>query len=181
MKSILKYSLLVVFLQLFSSCSSDEKIKELPTSEQVNFLDKAYIENATVDEQLEYKRFHLLNLATWLSHNNNEVRDLVQTYNKGNSQQEVFSVESIINEFKNSGKELSPEVEKSLNISLEAFRNLDGEDWYPYIKYERMIEYANKQPYDASKPLYAMQDFENNEEIAVGYQENEDGNLEEIN
>jgi len=64
MKSILKYSLLVVFLQLFSSCSSDEKINEQATPQQVNFLDKAYIEKATVEKQLEYKRFHLLNLAT---------------------------------------------------------------------------------------------------------------------
>ena len=180
MKSILKYSLLVVFLQLFSSCSSDEKINEQATPEEVNFLDKAYIEKATVDEQLEYKRFHLLNLATWLSHHNNEVRGLVQSFNKNNSQQEIFSVESLINEFKKSGYEISPEKEESLNASLAAFRNLEGQDWHPYIKYERMIEDANKQPYDDSKPLYAMQDVENNEEIAVGYQENADGDLEEI-
>ncbi|SRX52757.1 hypothetical protein [Aequorivita sp. CIP111184] len=181
MKSILKYSLLVVFLQLFSFCSSDEKINEQATPEQVNFLDKAYIEKATVDEKLEYRRFHLLNLATWLSHHNNEVRGLVQSYNKNNSQQEIFSVESLINEFKKSGNVISPEIEASLNTSLAAFRNLDGEDWYPYIQYERMIEDANKQPYDDSKPLYAMEDYENNEEIAVGYQENSDGDLEEIN
>lgn len=179
MKSTIKYSLLIVFLQLFTFCSSDEQINEQTTAEQVNFLDKAYIEKAPVNEQLNYKRFHLLKLATWLSHNNEEVRSLVETSNR-NTESENLSLESIIVEFKKRGNNISPEMELSLNTSLAAFRNLDGEDWYPFIRYERMSENLNRSPYDDSKPLYAMQDFENNEEIAVGYQENSNGDLEEI-
>jgi hypothetical protein len=179
MKNTIKYSLLIIFLQLFTFCSSDEKIDEQIALEQVNFLDKAYIEKAPVDEQLKYKKFHLLKLATWLSHNNEEVRSLVEASNR-NTENESLSLESIIVEFKKRGNIISPEMELSLNTSLAAFRNLDGEDWYPFIRYERMSENLNRSPYDDSKPLYAMQDFENNEEIAVGYQENSNGDLEEI-
>lgn len=179
MKNVLKYSLVVVFLQLFCFCSSDQKLSEQPIPDQVNFLDKNYIENAPVSEQMKYKRYHLLKLATWISHNNNEVISLAGTLNR-NIENKDFSVQNIISDFKKSGRDLTPEVEKDLTESLEAFINLDGEDWYPYIRFENMRENLNKSPYDDSKPLFAIQDVENNTEIAVGYQENVNGELEEI-
>lgn len=179
MKFFLKYSLIVVFLQLFTFCSSEENPNEQITSQQVNFLDKNYIENAPVNEQLKYKKHHLLILATWLSNNDKQVKNLAETANK-NSENQDLNVENIISQFKSSGNILTPEMEETLNTSLAAFLNLGGEDWYPFIRYEKISDYQNKSPYDDSKPLYAIQDFQNDEEIYVGYQEDTNGEMVEI-
>lgn len=60
---------MLMLIQFFTFCSTDEKPFEHPISKQVNFFDKIHIENAPLDEQLQYRKYHLLKLVSRLFKN----------------------------------------------------------------------------------------------------------------
>ncbi|MCF6307760.1 MAG: hypothetical protein L3J09_07375 [Flavobacteriaceae bacterium] len=153
-------SLLFLFsLMAFLSCSTD----------------------APLTEQLAYKRFHLKKLISWLLNNDADVKSTLLDIRSKNNKITTFYVENIINSIARKGI-IDNETMEELTFSVEAFKNIQGESWNPTIRLTNFENYKNRNPYDNTKPLYAMEDYDevNQEEIAVGYQENAEGELESI-
>lgn len=164
-----------------ASCSKQEINTEIESNSNLNYYDKAYIETASLNEQLEYKRFHLKKIANWLLKNDYEVYEMLS---KGisNTKNDEFFVGNIYEDIM-SKKPNNLWNEDDITLSLRAFENLDGEDAYPIIYLPSTERYINRAPYDSIKPLYAVDDYDeiNQEQIAVGYQEDENKVLQPIN
>ncbi len=178
MKKLFLFSLVALFL----SCSTDEAInQENSETANLNMYNKTYMENAPLTEQLAYKRFHLKKLITWLSNNDADVKSTLLDIRSKNNKTTTFYVENIINSIARKGI-IDNETMEELTLSVEAFKNIQEESWYPTIRLTNFENYQSRTPYDNTKPLYAMEDYDevNQEEIAVGYQENAEGELESI-
>lgn len=178
--------LAIILVIIFASCSKQETAIEIETANeaQLNYYDKGYIESAPLSEQLEYKRYHMKKITKWLLNNDIHVYNYLSEKLQRNTALEIFYVTNIVNSLKNNKSTSTTEKQfEDLENSLNAFENLDGDTAYPYIHLLNNAKYLSRAPYDDSKPLYALEDFDenNNEELAKGYQENENGELVEIN
>lgn len=171
----------LLLLVVVASCSKQESFTETVSDANLNYYDKAYIETAPLDEQLEYKRFHLKKIANWLLKNDFEVYEIL-SQELSNTKEDEFFVGNIYEDIIAKGSK-NLWNEDDITLSLTAFENLDGEDVYPTIYLPNTERYINRAPYDSIKPLYAMEDFDvtNQQQIAVGYQEDENSELQPIN
>jgi len=166
---------------LISCYNSDEIVEDTQQSASLDMFNKSYIENATLEEKLDYKRFHLKNIANWLSNNYDLVRLQVKILKKGNDLDETFFVEDIFIDVMGRNKEITTDLE-GMEFSLRAFENLEKESWYPTIAFHNYEKYNSRTPYDSLMPLFAIDDYDinNQQQIMVGYQEDANGDLEEI-
>lgn len=169
-----------------TSCSTEEDlnspIHETTSSYKDMFNDKSYIENAELKTKLEYKKYHLKNIAKWISGNNIEVLNSVKKHYKEvdqNRNEISLFLKDLDIDFKEKiGKDYSSKLESSLN----AFVELEGESWYPKITVLNADKLMEKSTYDSEKPIIVFSEYE--EEIGVeslvGYQENLEGELVEL-
>lgn len=173
-------------LCLIASCSTEENsnssFQEFPSSKEI-YNDKSYIENAELKEKLEYKKHHLKEIAKWISNNDVDVLNTV----KKNMDKDVNQSRNEISLFL---KDLDIDFKKKLGIesltkfesSLDAFVGLEGESWYPKITILNASKLVNKSTFDSEKPIIVISEYE--EEIGVeslvGYQENAEGDLMEL-
>jgi hypothetical protein len=81
----------LLLLVVLASCSKQESTTETVSDSNLNYYDKAYIETASLDEQLEYKRFHLKKIANWLLKNDFEVYETLSK-ELSNTKRIVFSL-----------------------------------------------------------------------------------------
>ncbi|MCG2429692.1 hypothetical protein [Aequorivita xiaoshiensis] len=182
--------IILLLLITLVACSKQDSIsdKELATEVEIvnniDYYDKAYIEEASLSEQLEYKRYHLKKVANWLMKNKSDLYEVISTELKINNNSKRFLVSDIVQEMvlRKSGNIWN---NVDLNFSLTAFENLDNDSAYPTVFFPNTSKYTdeNRSPYDDSKQLYAIKDYDevNEKEIMVGYQENANNELEEIN
>jgi len=165
-----KLFLLLFLTSLFIACTNNNEI----------------IENATLDEKLAYKRFHLTKIASWLLKNETEVKEALNILNSNyNGEADTFFIESVINQV-NSNQEIDKSEtinDENLEFSLTAFVDIENESWFPTMRVHDFEKYLSRAPYDDTKTLYALDDYDqtNQEQIMKGYQENTDGDLEPIN
>lgn len=170
-----------VFLMcVIASCSTEENTNDLyeeSTSSKEIYNDKNYIENAELKEKLAYKKYHLKEIAKWISHHDSDVLNSVKR--------------TITNDVDQSKNEISLFL-KDLDIiskqtmenksSFNAFVGLEGENWYPKITVLNAEKLMNKTSFDSKKPIILFSEYE--EEIGVesltGYQENSEGELVEL-
>ncbi len=177
MKQLIR--LLIVGLILVS-CSKNESIQQdYSESSSFKMYNKSYIENADLSEKLQYRRFHVKKLISWLIKNDKEVRNLVEKASKSNSGQESYYVETLINKISASKKMT---ITEDIKFALNAFTDIEGESWYPIIYFHDLERKNFKIPFDSLKTLYATSDYDTTtqEQISIGYQENAVGELETV-
>ena len=185
----MKKLILLGLVSLFVSCTDNETIlNETTETADLNMYDKSYIENATFNKKLSYKRFHLKKITTWLLKNDKDVKNaLIELNNYNNGKFDTFYVESVISQVllqntSNDEDKMNAEIDSELEFSLNAFVDLESESWYPSIRVHDFEKYLSRSPYDSTKTLYAIDDYDevNEEQIMAGYQENSEGELEVI-
>ena len=178
--------LLLFLTSLFLACTNnDEIIENAVDTAELNMYDKAYYENATLDEKLSYKRFHLTKIASWLLKNEMEVKEALTILNSNyNGEADTFFVETVINQITSNQDidKIETGIDENLEFSLNAFVDIENESWYPTMRAHNFERYLNRNPYDSTKTLYALDDYDqvNQEQIMKGYQENSNGELEPI-
>lgn len=170
--------LLPLALVLLSISCSTESSDNNTTSKM---YDKKYIETASISEKLQYKKFHLLKLANWISKNleDSNFRKEVNFLNQKEKNNPKIFIKDLYNYVNQNSTNKSIE-DIALQKSLDAFTNLEGENWFPTITIinEQKSNSSNK-VLDETKPIFmfaeAESDFEKEE--FVGYQkdsENDD-------
>ncbi len=186
-----KLFLLLFLTSLFMACTNNDEIIEnaVVDTAELNMYDKTYIETATLDEKLSYKRFHLKKIASWLNRNKKDVKKAItelNNYNNGNF--DTYYIESVINQVLLGQEEQdkttdNSQIDNELEFSLNAFVNIENESWYPAMRLYDIEKHLSRAPYDSTQTLYAIDDYdtENQEQIMKGYQENSSGELEPIN
>ncbi|WP_136468965.1 hypothetical protein [Flagellimonas onchidii] len=135
-----------------------------------DLYDKEYIRLAELDEQLNYRSFHLAQLvsevvSSKIDYNNS----LAQESSKRNGSGKVLLRDLIYSDaFDNKGGI----VDKDIQYSLGAFDGLSEEEMIPYI--EKIKEG------DDSSPLFLMSTYDTKaeREIVIGYQLNSNNELE---
>jgi len=160
-----------------------------------NTFDKSNIENAPLDKQIEYANKHLLDIGkivVKLTHHQEFKSILYNNIQKKTERgfDNTVLVRDLIEDInaKSNGIVISEEDKKSLQNSLEAFYDLDGQDWHPEIiitnfetKYQKFLSSPNSKAYDESKPLIVPvvyeDDYENTEDAYIAYQEQADETL----
>ncbi len=187
-------SALLLNVLLFTSCTNNESV-DISSA----ILDKNSIENAPLEMQIKYANKHLLDIGkiiTKLAHNRAFKSILYNKINERakNGSDNAVLVKDLISEINTKNKSfiISDNDKASLQKSLEAFYNLDGQDWYPEIvitnfeeKYQKFLVSPNNKTYDASRPLIVPvvyeDDDESTEDAYMAYQEQNDGTLTATN
>jgi len=190
-KILKPFGVLLLSILIFTSCNNSEE-------EDITFnaLDKSNIENAPLEVQIEYANKHLLDIGkvvAKLSHNREFksilYKNIQMNVKRGNDNS--ILVKDLIADInsKSSNAFFITEKDKlSLQNSLKAFYDLDGQDWHPEIlisnfetKYQKFLSSSSSKIYDAEKPLIVPvvyeDDNENTEDAYIAYQEQIDDTL----
>nr|WP_321221728.1 hypothetical protein [uncultured Psychroserpens sp.] len=171
-----KLCLLLFTAIMFASCSNDSQYKE-PTSQiDTEEFTSNTIENARLDQQLEYKKTHLKKLGNWLTKNLTQVRELVNENNINDSDYFTISINYLVNNIENT---IDPQLQKS----MDAFLNIEGKNWYPtvtFINSDLSFIQARTGEDQNDKPIIALEKIVNEEQTYEGYEQNELDELELI-
>jgi hypothetical protein len=191
MKNLIKKIIMVLSISvLLMACNETESLDEKVES---SILEKNRIENATLNQKIDYTNYHLLEIGkiiSNLSENKSFTEKLFSSIDKknnenGKSEIQLRDLIKIIN----ADKDLSQKEEEIslINKELEAFYDLDGQDWHPAIyisNFEEKYKRIMNKSYDTSKPLIVPVVYENDDELVEdrykAYQENNNGILEEL-
>ncbi len=163
-------AVLALFI-MFESCNKEEQvIVKDPYS--VNFLyDKGGVEKAELDQKLNYKNYHLTKLMEEAIRKKLDF-DGQKTNNflKGRSNEDILFFKDLLTQ--NQTGKGEEQLRDSIRFSLEAFIDLEGESWYPYV-------YKIKEG-RGNGPLFLINSFnpDTEKEIVEGYTLDAVGKLE---
>ncbi|WP_299532402.1 hypothetical protein [Ulvibacterium sp.] len=139
---------------------------------ETRMYDKEYIKDATLNEQINYRIFHLSQLVNEL---NATAMDFDQMFSGNNGKDKrfnklFFSDLLYSNALDNKGKDVNEDTEFSLN----AFTGLSEQDLLPYIE-----KIKNG---DTSDPLFLVSsyDIENDKENVIGLKLDSEGKLKMV-
>lgn len=158
---------------LVYSCSTEDSVEQNLENATIAELDSQAIENATVREKLDYKQGHLKTIGNWVTQNYEDVKSFVNSENIENSDYYTLSADYVINSVASKGN-------AELNTALNAFLNLDNEDWYPTLTFVAPALNSNlaRSTDLESRPIIVLDDIENGEQVPRGYTLNEINQLE---
>jgi hypothetical protein len=141
------------------------------------------IENKSLEEQIEYTKYHLLKIGSVISklYQNAEFRtklrsDLLAKNN--NTESTILIIELISGENSKKYSFISNDDKVTLINGINAFKDIDGRDWEPEI-YLPNFEDQNKTLYP-TKPVVIPFVVEEDDDTYEGYQENNQGQLERL-
>lgn len=123
----------LVLVILLGSCENEEQQSLLLEQNQsISLLfDKAEIEKAELTEKLVYKNYHLTNLMEeTLRLTPDFDKQLVDKSSKEKDLSTFYFDDLLREDFKGKGQSI---LSDSVQFSLDAFVELEGESWYPYI------------------------------------------------
>lgn len=113
----------IIFLAI--SCAENSSLYDETIPEAVSLPEGENIESASLEEKLAYKELHLTNLVLDILKVNPEFTKS-EGFKASKGERPALYMENLLK----SGKFYSKDDEHG---SLEAFLNLDGEDWYPIL------------------------------------------------
>ncbi len=158
------------------NCSSEEKSLEVNSVDDF-YTKRAKMKNASFEDQVEYKKEHLIILAQYIAENQSEIFNNLKNLRK-NEGDDIFVEDAIKSSLQ---RTRNIDANKTLKISqaLEAFIGVDDINLKPTIEvYKR--DYENGLILrDNEKTLYVISSDEEELEAVKGYELNEDGELEE--
>ncbi|SDQ10904.1 hypothetical protein [Flagellimonas zhangzhouensis] len=164
--------LFIVLLILLSSCENEEEPSLVIEENQSNSLlfDKAGIERAELKEKLAYKNYHLTKLMEELYRLNPNFDNEKAGKSAKAEHLNAFYFKDLFS--KNIEGKSESTLNDSIQYSLEAFIELEGESWYPYV-------YKIKDG-TGTQPLFLINSFDLDlkKEIVQGYILNVRGQLE---
>ncbi len=191
MKNLIKIiTLFSVIIIVLSSCDNQSEL-DIKVN---NILDKSKIESASLQQKIDYTNHHLLEVGTVISKltRNTNFKEILfnsidkKVYEGSDSQ---IQVRYLIDNIKaNKNISINEQDELRLNKALDAFTNLDDEDWYPAIyitdfenQYNDFQNNESQKNYDNTKPLIVPVVVEDNDEFIEdkyeAYQEIDDDNV----
>ncbi len=128
----------ILLFTLFS-CTNNETIDDIQTEVfDVPEVTKDAIINAPLSQQMEYKRYHMEVLASWIGKNSEEIRTMASSQKTSKTgEAQIFLIEDLVfnlieRKGTNKGSDTDENLEKVKN-SLNAFKELGGESWYPTV------------------------------------------------
>ena len=173
LKILLLYSILII-----SSCEKGDDVAIYDST----VLDKSIIEKASQEQKEAYAKFHLLKIAKYLDMklSNKKINEQILAKGFENGKTKTYYakyiVESIIDDAKNTN---SNDIEKSLN----AFQNIEGENWQVTISIPNYKRVAQARELDETKPIFVLSvdtEKEVNSDQVDGYQLSSDNNMEKL-
>lgn len=161
---------------LFASCSKDSQNEEPATQINTEEFTSTTIENARLEQQLEYKKTHLKKLGNWLTQNLTQVRGLVDQNNIKDSDYFTISINYLVNNIEDN-------ADAHLQKALDAFLNIEDENWYPTVTFinsnlSSIQARTGDDPND--KTIVALEKIINEEQTYEGYEQNDLDELELI-
>ncbi|MEM6517097.1 MAG: hypothetical protein AAF688_13005 [Bacteroidota bacterium] len=156
----------VLFVTL--ACSNEDNFEPNDTEQSELFTttegSRGNINNGTLQQKLDYKRDNLKYLGDWLVSNINLAQTLADNNNTSNSDYYTMSVSYIID---NS----TDRNDAGLKSALDAFLNLDGEDWYP------TVTFIEPKGAPTGQITVAIPNYVNNREVYQGFEKDSRNDL----
>ncbi len=154
---------------MFTSCTQEEG-QSLPLQETqavISFYDKAGIETAELNEKLDYKSFHLTKLMEAVIRSSPDFDS--QLTSKPSNGEHLGA--SYFSDLLSKSHTEKGGANDDIQFSLNAFTDLDGESWYPYLRKLKKGKDGN--------PLFLINSFDVKEEreIVQGYEPDGTGKL----
>ena len=174
MKKVFLLTISLIFISL-SSCSNDEANEVRTEKLNISEFSKEQIIDASVGVQLDYKRFHMKILASWVGKQNEEIISIMSNQKKlSKDDQQVFAIENLVKEVTKKQGTLSKSDEdyNQLLESLNAFVDLDDESWYPVIYLHKDTSINSKT--NENSTYIAIEDADENGEKYIGYELKDD-------
>jgi hypothetical protein len=172
MKKLIKLSL-VLLMSLMISCSNEDSLNELPVdSLDLSILSKDEIETASLTDKSNYKRYHLKVLATFITKEKKLVNEIIKSKNIPISDEhQEFFIENLVNEMLSFEHiKITDEKLKVIEKSLNAFKDLDGENWYPKIFFRNEFSSESKTNSMVDRTFVAIEDLNENGEYFSPYE-----------
>ena len=172
----MKNFILVFILVFLTSCSDNEYENDINAGIN-DIVPKQNLMQASLQEKIDYKRHHLKNLTEWVSSNGLQVLNSVQ---KSNLNKDVFSIEYLFEESRKSKSfNMRGSDIEELNQSLDAFKNLNGESWYPILSVvNEPNELSKSADSTSTKTIIAVEDNDLNGETYTAYEIGENDELD---
>ncbi|HET8809338.1 MAG TPA: hypothetical protein VFM65_03625 [Flavobacteriaceae bacterium] len=150
------------------SRTNNERQVVAPTADGPGAYSRSAIEDKSLQEQLDYKKAHLLTISQFISDNlptvTNHLKDAV--YNTPDSLYPLtFDVLTL---FEETNLDYS-----SINGAFEAFEDLDETTWLPSLTIPYKSDPITNGDFETSLPVFAIADYDigKGEETAVFYKE----------
>ena len=118
--------ILVLLLLFIYSCDTDEINNSIDTDAR-EILSKDQIENASMDQKIDYKNHHLKILGDWFANNHEKTVDLFYESETEKEGTDEYFLEELVQKFSDR------ESKVDLTSSLNAFTELHGVNWKPSI------------------------------------------------
>lgn len=167
---------ILVFILVFLTSFSDNEYENDINAGINDIVPKQNLMQASLQEKIDYKRHHLKNLTEWVSSNGLQVLNSVQ---KNNLNKDVFSIEYLFEESRKSKSfNMRGSDIEELNQSLDAFKNLNGESWYPILSVvNEPNELSKSADSTSTKTIIAVEDNDLNGETYTAYEIGENDEL----
>ena len=129
----MKYLSIGIVLTLLAACSFNQQdTLEVQAIEVGALLSKSEIQNAPIEQQLAYKRHHLKNLAQWLGSRPEVLANLEKV--SAFAEPRPYLFEDLLEQQHANGRVSDGSEEyEMLSSSLDAFKGVDGEVYYPSV------------------------------------------------
>lgn len=162
-------------LLLLNSCTQESVIEEDINALDITLASSQSINNATPRQQLDYKQLHLKNIGNWVSKNYLTLETIINTLNTEDSDYFSVSARYLINNTPNKV------LDETLDASLNAFLDLDDENWFPTLTFIRpTTDYSSARNTEENNDdiIIGLEDIVDGEQIVRGYTQNEINELE---
>lgn len=152
---------------------------------QKDMYNKAYFKTASLKEKNEYRKYHLLKIASYLAKNYQkaDLTNAIMSKSEDKLEYQNVYVKDLINSVasKNSVVETSPEYINFQN-SLNAFSGIFEKNWLPVISIpEASLKNQMRGSIDDSKPVYIVSQEVSSENGSYdGYQLTENGIFDKL-
>lgn len=158
---------------LVTSCINEDSQNVLSLdSTELSILSKDEIGTASIEDKLRYKRHHLKVLTSFVL----KQRVVMDHLMKSNEIQhsdglQIFLVEKLVDDIIKSGQiKISNNELNKIENSLDAFKGLEGESWYPiiYLRNNSFSEFKNDN--EESRTFVAIEDADESGEFFTAYE-----------
>lgn len=189
----MKYIFYLLLTLFVISCAENEEFVTDQNTAQI--IDKSQVLNASLKQQIEYKRYHMDIVSNWIANHGIDViqseikskekflfssSNLVSTIDSNVSNEilvselmesSAFNSNTIVHDSNTTDESMDKLLE-----SLNAFSDLGEDSWYPSI---RILE-SNHGKLKNTKTILSVEDADENGEKFTHYFIEEDGSLEKV-
>lgn len=132
------------------------------------------VSKASLENQIAYKRRHMQQIALWVLENYSTIRKTLGSKTKNNSDLS-FSVSKLLSDMSRSERNGE---NRELFQAVNAFKNIDGESWYPKIRF--LDEATLKSRSEGDNPITIVEDATVNGQTSTGYELDENNELYQL-